>query len=211
MVTLWDMCLSFTSTSCLYRSLIVNTTAIISLVFLIIIINCLLLIPSLAVELSLGWVHSLRILWCWDFSLGTTSNDMTLAAIFGNVVVTSYQTSISVRSWWNNIIVLNCWVITAVLCYNLVWLVSPLIWAYHSFLLHYSTSITIIILSNWSWIYLTSSSWVDSLFFHYIVKNSTILALNNCTVINLLIMHQATKVWIILWSYQLCLHTIGYR
>ena len=58
-VPLWDVLFALATASSLSRPLVLYICPVISLIFLIIIIDCLLRIPTLTVELSLRWVKPL--------------------------------------------------------------------------------------------------------------------------------------------------------
>ena len=83
-------------------------------------------------------------------------------------------------------------------------------------LFYYKTALisSITFLSQSGRIHAPSSTRVDSLFPDHLIEHSIIISLDNCSMMipyKLLIMGSTNNVWIILWSDQLGLHSIGHR
>lgn len=157
-------------------------------------------ISTLTMKLSM--IDHLWSFWSWNFSLGTS-----LSAIFGDIIVTTELSRISIWSRGSNVIgILCCWSLRMLTMLWRIWIIVltlVITRTIQRFLFddHPSSSITsIVLLPDDSRIDLASSSRVDSVLLYHIVKYSSVLSLDDSSMLptsrntcwKLLIMHHTT-------------------
>ena len=220
MMASWDVLFALTTTT-LYSSLFLVDTPILSLVVLLNLVINSSLVSTLTVELIVKikvWRIFDLIFRCWNFRLIHAS--VPLTAVFrdscGIGIGSILWLSISI--WPGGDYVLTLWVLTIlwrILKRNAL-IIHRLVWANHTFLLYHhiptSINITIVILSNNCWIHLPSSSRIDCLSLNDSIKHPIIVLDNSAMLLWILavlldIMHLATQVGMVLWGYNMCLHS----